>query len=80
MSEARRLRRDEGYGAHADEKRRKETYMQKKTEIITARMTPEVKKRLQERAQDVGMTLTMYLTICGLGQEIVRVDGLDAIL
>lgn len=52
----------------------------KKTEIVTARMTPEVKQRLQERAQDAEMTLTMYLTICGLGQEIVRVDGLDAIL
>ncbi len=54
--------------------------MQKKTEIVTARMTPEVKKRLQERAQDAEMTLTMYLTICGLGQKIVQVEGLDAIL
>jgi len=26
------------------------------------------------------MTLTEYLIICGLGQEIVRVDGLDEIL
>lgn len=26
------------------------------------------------------MTLTDYLCICGLGKEIVRVDGLDAIL
>ncbi len=54
--------------------------MQKKTEIVTARMTPEVKKRLQERAQDAEMTLTMYLTICGLGQKIVQVEGLDAVL
>ena len=26
------------------------------------------------------MTLTNYLIICGLGQEIVRVDGLDDLL
>lgn len=52
----------------------------KKTAIVTARMTPEVKRRLQERAQDAHMTLTNYLIICGLGQEIVRVDGLDAVL
>ncbi len=52
----------------------------KKTEIITARMTPEVKRQLQARARDVNMTLTNYLIICGLGQEIVRVDGLDEVL
>ncbi len=52
----------------------------KKTEIVTARMTPEVKQRLQERARNAHMTLTQYLIICGLGQEIVRVDGLDAVL
>ena len=52
----------------------------KKTAIITARMTPEVKQQLQERAQDAHMTLTNYLIICGLGQEIVRVEGLDAVL
>ncbi len=54
--------------------------MQKKTEIVTARMTPKIKKQLQQRAQDVNMTLTDYLCICGLGQEIIRVEGLDAIL
>ena len=52
----------------------------KKTEIVTARMTPEIKQRLQERAQDAHMTLTNYLIICGLGQEIVRVEGLDSVL
>ena len=55
--------------------------MQKrKTAIVTARMTPEVKQRLQERAQDAHMNLTNYLIICGLGQKIVRVDGLDTVL
>ncbi len=52
----------------------------KKTAIVTARMTPEVKQRLQDRARDANMTLTQYLIICGLGQEIVRVNGLDAVL
>ena len=52
----------------------------KKTEIVTARMTPEIKHQLQARARDANMTLTNYLIICGLGQEIVRIDGLDNLL
>ncbi len=52
----------------------------KKTEIVTARMTTEVKRQLQARARDANMTLTNYLIICGLGQEIVRVDSLDEVL
>ncbi|MCM1149748.1 MAG: plasmid mobilization relaxosome protein MobC [Butyricicoccus sp.] len=31
-------------------------------------------------AQKANMTLTDYLCICGLGSEIVRIDGLDAVL
>ena len=55
--------------------------MQKKTTaIVTARMMPEVKRQLQARARDANMTLTNYLIICGLGQEITRVEGLDAVL
>lgn len=52
----------------------------KKTAIATIRMTPKVKEQLQQRAQDANLTLTDYLCICGLGKEIVRVDGLDDIL
>ena len=52
----------------------------KKTAIVTIRMTPKVKQQLQQRAQDANMTLTDYLCICGLGQEIVRIDGLSDIL
>lgn len=52
----------------------------KKTAIVTARMTPEVKAQLQQRALDANMTLTDYLCICGLGQKIIRVEGLDAVL
>ena len=52
----------------------------KKTEIITARMTPADKKVIQQRARAAGMTVTDYLTTCALGKEIVRVDGLDNLL
>ena len=55
--------------------------MQKrKTEIITARMTPADKKAIRQRARAVGMTVTDYLTTCALGKEIVRIDGLDDLL
>ena len=52
----------------------------KKTKIVTMRMTPKVKAQLQARAKDANMTLTDYLCICGLGQEIVQVNGLDSML
>ena len=55
--------------------------MQKrKTEIITARMTPADKKTIQRRAKAAGMTVTDYLTTCALGKEIVYVGGLDDLL
>ena len=55
--------------------------MQKrKTAIITARMTPENKQKIENRAADAGMTVTDYLTTCALGKKIVRVDGLEKIL
>ena len=54
--------------------------MQKKTEIITARMTLADKKAIRQRAKAAGMTVTDYLTICALGKEIVRVEGLDDLL
>ena len=57
------------------------SYMQKrKTSIITARMTPADKNTIQRRAKAAGMTVTDYLTACALGKEIVRVEGLDAVL
>ncbi len=52
----------------------------KKTAIITARMTPEDKQKIEQRATSAGMTVTDYLTTCALGKKIVRVDGLDTIL
>ena len=79
MSEPRRLRRGEGYTACADEGERS-LMQKKKTEIITAKMTPADKKAIQQRAKAAGMTVTNYLTTCALGKEIVRVDGLDNLL
>ena len=52
----------------------------KKTEIITARMTPADKKAIRQRAKSAGMTVTDYLTTCALEKEIVRIDGLDNLL
>ena len=52
----------------------------KKTEIITARMTPADKKTITQRAKTAGMTVMDYLTTCALGKEIVRVDGLNDLL
>ena len=44
------------------------------------RMTPYTKELLQKKAREANMTLTMYLCICGLGKQIVRVDGMDEVL
>ena len=52
---------------------------EKKTEIITLRVTPRTKERIRAKAQELGLTVTDYLCLCGLGKQIVRVDGLDPI-
>ena len=79
MSEPRRSRRGEGYTACADEGERS-LMQKKKTEIITARMTPVDKKAIHQRARAAGMTVTDYLTACALGKEIIRVEGLADLL
>ena len=53
---------------------------EKKTEIITLRVTPRTKAVIQVRAKSVNKTVTDYLCLCGLGKEIVQVDGLDKVL
>ena len=53
---------------------------EKKTEIITLRVTPQVKERIRARATKAGLTVPDYLCLCGLDKEIVRVDGLDQVL
>lgn len=54
--------------------------MQRKTEIVTIRMTPTMKSLVQHLARKAGMTVTDYMTVCALGKEIVRVDGLEEVL
>lgn len=54
--------------------------MQRKTEIITVRVTPRTKQNIQARAADAHMTVTDYLCVCALGKEIIHVDGLEDIL
>ena len=50
---------------------------EKKTEIITLRVTPQTKDRIRAKAQELGLTVTDYLCLCGLGKRIVRVDGFN---
>ena len=52
----------------------------KKTEIITLRVTPQTKDRIRAKARELSLTVTDYLCLCGLGKRIVRVDGLDQVL
>ena len=52
----------------------------KKSEIITLRVTPRIKKVIQEQAKTAGLTVTDYLCYSGLGKEIVRVKGLEQVL
>ena len=44
----------------------------KKTEIITARMTPADKKAIHQRAKAAGMTITDYLTTCALSAPMIK--------
>lgn len=53
---------------------------EKKTEIITLRVTPRTKDRIRTKAQELGLTVTDYLCLCGLGKKIIRVEGLDNVL
>ena len=53
---------------------------EKKTEFITLRVTPRTKDRIRAKAQELGLTVTDYLCLCGLGKKIVRVEGLDNVL
>ena len=54
--------------------------MQREKKIVTLRVTPQVKGRIRAKAQELGLTVTDYLCLCGLGKKIVQVDGLDQVL
>ena len=49
---------------------------EKKTEIITLRVTPQVKERIRAKAREVNLTVTDYLCLCGLGKKTVHLDDL----
>ena len=53
---------------------------EKKTEIITMRVTLQTKDRIRAKARELGLTVTDYLCLCGLGKRIIRVEGLDNVL
>ena len=53
---------------------------EKKTEIITLRVTPQTRDRIRAKARELNLTVTDYLCLCGLGKRIVRMDGLDKVL
>ena len=53
---------------------------EKKTQIITLRVTPKTKDRIRAKARELNLTVTDYLCLCGLGKRIARVDGLDKML
>ena len=53
---------------------------EKKTEIITLRVTPQVKERIRAKAQELSLTVTDYLCLCGLGKRIIWVERLDKAL
>ena len=53
---------------------------EKKTEMITLRVTPQTKDRIRAKARELNLTVTDYLCLCGLGKRIVRMDGLDKVL
>ena len=47
---------------------------------IASGYTPRTKAVIQARAKSVNKTVTDYLCLCGLGKEIVQVEGLDKVL
>lgn len=51
-----------------------------KTEIITMRIRPQYKQEIQRKAKQAQLTVTDYLTLCGMAKQIVQINGLDEIL
>lgn len=51
-----------------------------KTEIITMRIKPQFKTEIQRKAKHAQLTLTDYLTLCGMGKRLVQIQGLDELL
>ncbi len=51
-----------------------------KTEIITMRIKPQYKQEIQRKAKQAQLTVTDYLTLCGMGKKLVQIKGLDEFL
>ena len=51
-----------------------------KNKRITLRVSEADWQKLHDKAEAAGMTLTEYLTACGLQKEIVIIDGLDEVI
>ena len=51
-----------------------------KNKRITLRVSDADWQKLHEKAEVARMTLTEYLTACGLQKEIVIIDGLDEVI
>ena len=51
-----------------------------KNKRITLRVSEADLQKLHDKATAAGLTLTDYLTACGLRKEIVIIDGLDEVV
>ena len=51
-----------------------------KNKRITLRVSETDWQKLHDKADAAHMTLTDYLTVCGLQKEIVIIDGLDEVI
>lgn len=51
-----------------------------KTEIITMRIKPQYKQEIQRKAKQAQLTVTDYLTLCGMDKKLVQIQGLDELL
>lgn len=51
-----------------------------KTGIITMRINPQYKQEIQRKAKQAQLTVTDYLTLCGMGKKLVQIQGLDELL
>lgn len=51
-----------------------------KNKRITLRVSEADWQKLHDKATAAGLTLTDYLTACGLKKEIVIIDGLDEVI
>lgn len=50
------------------------------TGIITMRINPQYKQEIQRKAKQAQLTVTDYLTLCGMGKKLVQIQGLDELL